>query len=399
MNILLVSQNFDIRGGSDVIVHQTKKLLEREGHTVHLFAAAEASVSEKKFPTAKHFDHPSLLNIWKFLYSPKARESMEAYLDQNPIDVAHFHIYYGKLTSSIIAPLRRRGIPIVQHLHEYRTYCSTYTSQRNGKPCLECKVGSYLPGLKHRCNRGSLIRSLLSTVEMYVSDYLGAKSKISKFITVSNFQRDQIIGQGLPADKVETIYNPVDDVFLDVEADRRENILYFGRIEDYKGVFDILDVAEKLTHYPFQFVGTGNSVSRFLNEVERRNLNNVEYLGHLNKDALLPILSNARIALVPSKWHETFGLTAVEAMAAGVPVIVSNMGGLPEVVGENEGGIVFDEGNINILEKYITHFMNDDRFFDLQSGLARKRVVERFSERIYTNRISNTFFDVRTSDE
>ena len=233
---------------------KTKKLLEREGHTVYLFAAADASDGEQIFPTATHFDCPTPLNVWKFLYSREARRSMDAFLDQNPIDVAHFHIYYGKLTSSIIEPLRKRGIPILQHLHEYRTYCSTYTSQRKGETCLECKVGSYFPGLKHRCNRGSLVRSALSTAEMYISDYLGAKSEIAKFVTVSEFQRRQIIGQGLPAYKVQTVYNPVDEVFLNVEEGQRQSILYFGRIEDYKGVFDILDVAEKLPQYTFHLL-------------------------------------------------------------------------------------------------------------------------------------------------
>ncbi len=400
MNILEVSQNFDIRGGSDVIVHQTQKLLQKSGHDVHLFAALDGNdENDGTFPSADHFNNPSPLNLWKYIYSPQARSRMENFLDQNPIDVAHFHIYYGKLTSSIIAPLRKRNIPIVQHLHEYRTYCSTYTSQRDGQTCLDCSVGSYLPGLKNRCNRGSLARSALSTAEMYVSDFLGAKSAISKFVTVSDFQRQQIIKQGLPASKVQTIYNPVDDVFLNIKAGKRENVLYFGRIEDYKGVFDILDVAERLPDHPFQFVGTGNSTDKLIQEIKSRNLTNVTYLGHKDKNELLPILSNARVALVPSKWHETFGLTAVEAMAAGVPVIVSNMGGLPEVAGNNEGGFIFDMGDTHTLAKLIQCLMDDDVFFNKQSSLARTRVQRMFTEDTYLAQISNLLADGASSNE
>ena len=115
---------------------------------------------------------------------------------------------------------------------------------------------------------------------------------------------------------------------------------------------------------------------------------------HLNKFELLPVLSNARVSLVPSKWHETFGLTAVEAMAACVPVIVSNMGGLPEVVGDDEGGFVVKAGDVNSILTNIQTLFEDQSTYNEKSMGAKRRAQRLFSQSQYVNNLSACFNDV-----
>ncbi len=385
MKVLLITQHFDIVGGSDVMVHQTKRLLQQAGHEVEIFAARGPDQPDDGiYPGADHFYRPSPTTIGRFLYSGQARKRLDALLDRFPADVAHLHIHYGTLTSSILAPLRRRNVRIVQHLHEYRSFCSVYTAQRGGETCLDCRVGSYFPGLKHRCNQGSLLRSLISTSEMYVADRLGAKSAPDQFLAVSHFQRQMIVDQGLPADRIATLYNPVDNMFFPDQipdmADRH-GVLFVGRIEAYKGVFDLLDVAQTLPDTRFTFVGDGSARGDL--EQRAQGLANVHILGKLDRADVIPHLLGHRMMVVPSRWHETFGLTAVEAMATGCVPIVTRMGGLPEVVQDQTAGFVVEMGDKTQMRTRISELHSDDGLATDMSAQAHLRARDTFSEDQY----------------
>lgn len=392
MNILLLTQHFEIKGGSDVIVHQTKRLLEAQGHVVHIFAARSEGVPDDGvFPDAQHFDAPSLTTLWKFLYAPQARARLEAFLEAHPIDAAHLHIHYGTLTSSILAPLVRRNVPIVQHLHEYRSFCSVYTGVRDGETCLDCRVGSYLPGLKYRCNRGSLLRSAVVTAEMYVADRLGAKSAPHVFLTVSDFQRKIITGQGLDPARVETLYNPVDPIFFAQDATTRPErcgVIFVGRLERYKGIFDLLEVATRLPDVPFTIIGTGNAEDELRVRITDQGLSNITLTGKLPREQIVDHLAQHRVMVVPSRWHETFGLTAVEGMAAGLPVVVTQMGGLPEVIEDGSTGWAVTAGDLETLTDRVAELARDRGLADQMGTAARTRARTVFSEEAYTTRLT-----------
>ncbi|MDO6458432.1 glycosyltransferase family 4 protein [Celeribacter halophilus] len=389
MNVLIISQTFEIVGGSDVIARLSARVMEEAGHTAHFFAALDPDDKDDGIhPYADHFFAPKSQNVWRFMYSPQARARLEAFLDANPVDVAHLHIHYGTLTSSILRPLKKRGIRIVQHLHEYRTYCSISVPVRDGETCQSCRVGSYLSGLKHKCNRGSLARSVISTAEMYVADRLGAKTAPDLFLTVSDFQRDILIEQGMPADRIKTLYNPVHHDFFTVEPKHDGGVLFIGRLEDYKGIYDIIKVAAKLENVPFRIVGTGNHEAQLRSLIAERGLTNIELTGNQTREQVLAHLAWAKVGLVPSRWNETFGLTAAEAMAAGVPVIVSRMGGLPEVVEDGVSGFVVEMGDVDAMVVLIDRLMTDREEFARVSKQARNRALEAFSETKFTQKLA-----------
>lgn len=388
MNVVVISQTFETVGGSDVIARLSARVMEEAGHTVHFFAAlGPHDKDDGIYPTAEHFFAPNFQNVWRFMYSPEARKRLESFLDKNPIDVAHLHIHYGTLTSSILEPLKKRGIRIVQHLHEYRTFCSISVPVRDGETCQSCRVGSYMPGLKHKCNRGSLARSVISTAEMYVADRLGAKTAPDLFLTVSDFQRNILIEQGLPAERIKTLYNPVHDDFFTVEPRHDGGVLYIGRLEDYKGIYDIVEVAARHPKVPFRIVGTGNHEAKLREKIAESGLTNIELTGNQTREQVLAHLAWAKVCLVPSRWNETFGLTAAEAMAAGVPVIVSRMGGLPEVVEDGVSGYVVEMGDVNAMGGLIDRLMMDQDEFAEMSKQARRRALDEFSETKFSEKL------------
>ena len=385
MNILIVNQGFEVNGGSDVMARLSADVLRRQGHTVHFFAAlSPGQAADGVHPTAEQFFNPTLSNVWRFMYSPQARQKLDAFLDKTPIDVAHLHIHYGTLTSSILQPLKKRGIRIVQHLHEYRSFCSVSVPVRNDAPCSACSVGSYHAGLLHKCNRGSLLRSAISTAEMYVADRLGAKAHPDLFLTVSDFQRGILEQQGMPAERMRTLYNPVHDDFFGVKPTYRGGVLFIGRLEHYKGIFDVIEVAKRLPKIPFRIVGTGSQEKNLRDMIAQLGLTNVEMTGNQTRQQVLEHLAWAKMSLVPSRWHETFGLTAAESMAAGVPVIVTNMGGLPEVVEHGKSGYVVEMGDVEGLTNLCEQLSNSTlrREQSAKSGMAR--ATQMFSQKQFS---------------
>lgn len=396
MNILIVTQHFNISGGSDVMVNLTKNILEKKGHTVFIYAAVP-EVDNRIYPTSTHFDNPKVYNIWNFIYCRDAKKKLEKFIKEKSIDLAHLHIFYGTLTSSILAPLYNSSIPIVHHLHEYRSFCSVYTASRSGSTCSSCRKGSYLPGLLYRCNRGSFFRSLLSTIEMYASDLLGGKRLPKMLLAVSNFQRKILVKQGVDNRKILTLYNPISQDFINkVEYKKsvKAGVLFVGRVEDYKGVFDFLELAKRVKDLNFTIIGDGGAFNRVKLEIKNSKLNNVYLLGAKSKREVIEEMEQHKIMVVPSKWNETFGLTAAEGMAAGLPVIVTNMGGLPEVVKHGECGYVVNNGDISDMVSKIKLLNTDKVLYEQFSVNARRRALTEFSEESYYSRLLEIYTQV-----
>ena len=116
--ILNISHNHYVRGGSDRYFFVLAELLQKHGHRVIPFTAADAkndpSEWERYFPRSADFEHPGVSDLLRFLYSRDAVKSMRQLLNDAKIDLAHFHIYYGKLTASILGGLKEAGIPLIQ---------------------------------------------------------------------------------------------------------------------------------------------------------------------------------------------------------------------------------------------------------------------------------------------
>ncbi len=251
-------------GGSDRMYFSLTKLLEAKGHNVIPFAAKDSrnfpTAWDRYFPVSANFNTPRTVDLIRYTYSFPAKHALELLLKDYAIDVAHLHIYYGRITSSILSVLRE-NVPIVQTLHDYKLICPVYSLVSNGQICEACQGINFWRALPRFCNRNSLARTSLSVVKSYVSHWLGNIDKVDRFIAVSDFLRDKMIQYGLPPDKISTLYNMVDTSDLPKSTISGDYMLYFGRIERIKGVFTLLEAVAPL------------SVPSILWEMGRRSMN------------------------------------------------------------------------------------------------------------------------------
>lgn len=346
LTILQIGQNYRMYGGSDKYQLDLSGLLERSGHTVIPFAARSADNKKtpwsRYFPEGADFESPGVRDVVNYVYSANARRSITRLITEQHVDLAHLHIYYGKLTASILKPLNERNIPVVQTVHDYKILCPIYTLYRNGKPCELCNGSRFYNVLLNRCNRGSVSRSFLSMIESYASKFLGVVDRVDHFIAVSRFVREKLIASGIPGDKVTAVHNYVDTAQFRVGGEKGKYIFYLGRLEKYKGVFTLLEAAQLVPTIEIRIAGHGGEQERVKRIIHEKKINNVKLLGYLDGHVLQEALDRAICTVLPSECHETFGLAITESFASGKPVIASAVGGIPEIITDGEDGGLFE---------------------------------------------------------
>jgi len=362
---------------------ELEQLLAAKGHRVIPYCAASPRNQETSFkhyfPRSISAETASLADAARFVYSADARRNMDSLLSAEKIDLAHLHIYYGKLTASIFKPLKDRNIPIVQSLHEYKLLCPVYTCVSGETICERCAGQYFWHVAAKRCNRGSFLRSVLSATESYVSKKLGAATAVDHFIGVSGFMTRKMVEMGIPEDKISTIHNFIDvDEYIPAEGPGKY-LLYFGRLEKVKGVFTLLSAMEYLPDIELIIAGSGNAEAAMKSQIAERNLSNVSFAGFLDGDELHSLVRGAVCTVIPSEWYENCPMSILESFALGRPVVGSRIGGIPELINDGLDGILFQPENVQSLVEALALFIEDTGYAEQCGKKGRIKVKSDFS--------------------
>lgn len=382
MNILLLNQSNKLVGGSDIYFRDLGDLLRKKGHTVYEFYSTSNVDCLDTYPLSVNFDSPSVKDIVKYCYNKEAKDKLNSFIENKKIDVAHLNIYYGKLTSSILNVLVKNKIKIVQTLHEYKLVCPTYKMSCNGKVCEACKGNKFYNAVLKKCNRGSFIRSVISSVESYISLMLGSQSKIDKFICVSDFQKNKIIDMGIDDGKLTTVHNffPSYKMNRNVIPNEGEFFLYLGRIEVEKGIVVFMEMAKRRPDLNFVVAGDGSYLSKALEKKENENIENINFVGKIDSNSVGEYLKKSIALVVPSLWMETFGLVILEAFNYSKPVIASRQGGMTEIVIDKDNGFLCDIGNVDSFLSAIDYLDKNKDASKIMGERGYHRMLNHFSE-------------------
>jgi len=382
--ILNVSHNYFVAGGSDRYFIDHCSLLRQHGHAVIPFCAEDSrnrsTVFARYFPPSSDSANPRIVDLYRHIYSGPARKAVTTLLNQEHVDLAHLHIYYGKLTASILKPLRQRGIPIVQTLHEYKLICPVYTMVSQGHICEVCSGRHFWQALPRRCNRGRLDRTFLSVVESYASKNLGSVGSVDHFIAVSNFLREKMVQHGVAPEKITTVHNFVDADCFEPTYDEGHYVLYFGRLEKLKGIYTLLSAMAELPGVQCLIAGEGKERAAIEEYIKTNRLENVRVVGFLRGDALHDMIRGAVCTVLPSLWYEPFGLAVLESFALGRPVIGSRIGGISELIDHGIDGFLFEPGDAEDLMGSIEVLAADPNRTAGMGKAGRHKVLSQFSK-------------------
>ncbi|MEI7620146.1 MAG: glycosyltransferase [Candidatus Falkowbacteria bacterium] len=383
MKILQVNKFHYLRGGAEKYFLDMSETLRQDGHEVAVFSMRHPknlpSPWEKYFVSRISFNESKLrdklLAPGRIIYSLEAKRKFEKLVNDFHPDIIHIHNIYHQLSPSILSVARKHNIPVVMHLHDYKLVCPNYQLFVDGQICYRCRKHRYCQAVKHRCFNGSLVKSILVAIEMFLHHRVWKiyEKNISLYIAPSEFMKKTVVSFGIPEEKVEVLYNFIDQPEVAV-VDSQDYLLYYGRISPEKGINILLQALKLTPNNPtLKIVGSGPSVDSLKASVKSLGLEKtVEFLGARYGAELNEIILKAKAVIIPSVWAENMPFVLLESLALGKVVIASKTGGLPELIVPGESGFLFENGSASDLAEKIKALDN----YNLKNiGLAAKNTV------------------------
>jgi glycosyltransferase involved in cell wall biosynthesis len=406
MDVLQVNKFFYEKGGAERYFFSVSRALAERGHRVYHFSmrhpANLPSPFEPFFVGEK--DYRGRLDLgrrlaagFSFIRSKEAGRKMAALIAAHRPDIAHLHNIYHQITPAVIPVLKRAGIPIIMTLHDYKLICPNYSFFAHGAFCERCLGGRFHQAAVTRCHGGLLGRSLLLTIEAYWQEWTGVYNQIDLFLAPSRYIRDKFIQAGFQAERIRYLrpYVAAEEQLggggpqppLDGLPD--DYILYFGRLSGEKGIGTLLSALTHVPEVPLVVVGDGPEAGALKRRAAAGDLQ-VTFLGHIRRPGLDDVIGRARLVVLPAVWPENAPFTVLEAALHGVPVVVSDMGGLPEQV-EFLGGDVFRSGDSAALADRIREsWSNPEESRRIGAGSARA-VKDYFSKEAHLSELESIY--------
>lgn len=237
--------------------------------------------------------------------------------------------------------------------------------------------------------------SLLTKSGLFGIRYLAGMGRLqregARFIAVSKFLQERLIGLGFPPDRIRQHYIGVDPQrFTPLPAAERSlDIVCVGRLMEAKGIGDLIQAFSRIARaFPesrLRLIGDGPDRQKFVSLAADCKLSDrVRFEGVMPHTDVAELVRRCAVSVLVSKrganaWEEAFGLASIEAAAAGLPVVVSTNGGLPETVLHGETGFVVTEGDINGIADALTRLLSDAAMREQMGRAGRARVLQDFN--------------------
>jgi len=365
-------------GGVGRYLVQEEEDLLKAGWDVIPFAMADQharpSLWDKYFVKARDYSKPrfgldAVGDALSLIWNREAARNLEALIIETRPDVAHLHNIYHHLSPSILPVLKKYGIPVVMTLHDLRLLCP-----------YKAVLG--------KCVKESTAASGLAAVETFLHRSRGLyEGTVRQFLCPSKFIRNKYIEWGFPEGLMRHLPNFVD---LDIWNPKRIKptvektaYLYFGRISQEKGLRTLLDAQalweKKVDAKPLELLiaGDGPCAENMRARIAQLELKTVTMLGSLSIGELQEVMGRCRFTVLPSECFENGPMATLESLAAGIPVVGTDIGGIPESIVDGITGVIVPARNAEgMLEGIIgAASMNHD------ASLASRKWVEKNASR------------------
>ena len=377
MKILMVNKFLYSRGGCENYMLFLGEQLKKLGHEVEYFGmydekntvknSAEKYTQNMDFHSkgAKRFLYP-----FKIIYSFEAKRKIMQVIDNFNPDIIHMNNINFQLTPSVIYGAKKRGIPVVQTVHDYQMICPNhllYNFDKN-EICEKCLDGSYTNCIKNKCIHNSRVKSIIGAIEAGLYSILGTYKKVDLYITPSYFLEKKLLSaKPLYKGKTNTIHNFINKNAFNCENESNGNYIAFaGRLSKEKGIELLANTAKLLPEYTFMVAGDGPE----RNLIE--NIENIKPVGFLSGKKLTEFMSNAKVIVVPSIWYENCPLSILEAQCMGVPVITMNNGGMAELIKDGVTGILFDEPSPEAMATALKRALENEEYYNTLKRECKK---------------------------
>ena len=387
-------------GGGELAAHALFDQLRRRDGVKAYFLAWAGSAARRRGGTpfstfrgrpdeilfaTESFDH--------FLFSQPTdiTDQFSLLLKQLKPDIIHMH-HYSKVGLELIAIARlvNPSVRIIVTLHEYLAICHNHGQMiktGSGVLCEEANV--------HDCSACFLDipPSEFLLRKFFIRSHL---DKVDLFIAPSKFLKQRYVAWGLPARQIVVVENgttlvePLPLPRPRAQRERRATFGFFGQINVYKGVLELLRAIEYISRAPehlsadIRLVIHGANVEmnppdfvEEFNSLLERTGDRVQFAGPYTRNTLGRLMADVDWVVMPSIWWENSPLVIQEAFAHRRPVICSNIGGMAEKVRWGKDGYHFEVGNPFEIANMMVRLAGDDGIWDqLQKTIQHPLSIE-----------------------
>jgi glycosyltransferase involved in cell wall biosynthesis len=365
LTVVIVCDHAYVSGGLAQVAVTCACLLRAAGHRVIYFAGVgpvcstltAAGVETICLDQAEMIHDPSAARAaLRGLWNREARSRLASCLSmlEPENSLVHLHGWSKALSPSVIATAHSSGLAVLHTLHDYFLVCPNgglydYVDRRNcDLTPMSCSCA--VKNCDARRYSHKLWRLARNALLPWGGDALGN----AHMIYLSEDQR-RLLGPILPPSvRLHYVPNPVDaeDLGPAPVAQNTTN-LFIGRLSTEKAPMLLARAAEE-ENLPCSFIGDGPQRAALAART------GIPLVGWQDKPAVVASLRAARTLVFPSVWHETFGLTVCEALANGVPVIVSAGTAAAELVVDGETGLLFRNGDLYDLRRCLRAMADPD---------------------------------------
>src|SRR5581483_1295614 len=341
MKVLIAHNRYRLSGGEETHVALLERGLRDLGVGVRTYVR-----SSSEFTRTRRQRFVTALGL---TYRPGGGGIANAIDDWHP-DVVHFHNIWPALTPAALRLAHTARAAVVLTVHNYRFACPGGLLLRGGVAHDDCLEGSSLAcGLRNA--RGSILESAAYGVALEIQRRLRLLERwVDAFVAPSAFMADALVRAGIPSRRVHVIGNAI-PAGLPLRP-RGSSALFSGRLSPEKGIRVLLEASQLAPDVQVVVAGSGPCEAEVLRAP-------VRYLGHLDAAGVAAAMEEAAFTLAPSQCFDNQPYSVIESLAAGRPVIASEIGGLPEVVIDGVNGLLVPAGSPQALAKAMQRLSAD----------------------------------------
>jgi len=375
MKILLAHNYYQLRGGEDDFVDMLHTLLVKKGHKVYLYS--------KKSSELVSFGNQVMSSI-QLLTS--VNNEIDKIISTFHPDICHIHNIFPGINFSIINTCKKRGIPIVQTVHDYRYLCLNGTFYRDKNVCRLCIDRNRLFGIKYKCYHSSLLASVFLLLSL--STNLNTIKKIDKFIFPNSYSKD-LFNRYLHIEENKSIIisHFIPKMFVEKLVKKEHYFMYLGRLSPEKGIIELLNLFKKEKKINLLIIGTG-PLAKYISSLR---YTNVQYLGYVSTKKKYNLLRKALFSIIPSRVEEQGPLTLLESFMCGTPIIAPNLSSIAEKVRKKCGFLY----NPNVHDSFLSVLIKANTLAKEEYEIMRTSVLneykKHYSENIYYKRLISLY--------
>ena len=399
MKIALVNYRYFISGGPERYYFNIKEVLEKNGHEVVPFSVKSSknfdtpyekyfieSVDDNEyFAQTKKSVRTILKSFTRMFYSFEARRKFKSLLTDMQPDLVYIMQYHNKISPSIIDVARSLGIPVVHRISDFQYMCpnALFYNERTGV-CEDCLKGKRLSCVRNKCVMNSTVYSAIKAGAKMLHDAMGVTRRVDAFVVPSSFTLSKLNEYGIDASRLNHIPTFFNMRSYDASTITYEPFfLYVGRVERQKGLQTLIN-AVKGTRHKLKIIGFSNDgydseLKQSLTEAD----DNIEFLGRMPFEAIVPYLSACRCTIVPSEWYDNFPNAILESFAYRKAVIATDFGSLPELVENGVTGLTFKYRDVADLRRCLDYMADNETEAREMGERAYALIESRYSPEVH----------------